>query len=86
VDEEEGRTTEEWNDGPNKKDNDGEESDDVEDEEVEVDNDLKCEADKADKAENAGKCAEGTSISAAKGQGRGVKGESDLDREDLSGK
>jgi hypothetical protein len=86
VDEEDGRTTEECTDGPNKKDNNGKESDDFEDEEVEVDNDLECEADNADKVDNAGKCAEGTSISAAKGEGRGVKGESDLDREDLSGK
>jgi hypothetical protein len=86
VDEEEGRTTEKWNDGPNKKDNDGDESDDVENEDVEADNDLECEADKADKADNVGKCAEGTSISTAKGEGRGVKGESDLDREDSSGK
>jgi hypothetical protein len=83
VDEEEGRTTEEWNDGPNKKDNDREESDDVEDEEVEADNDLECDADNAD---NVGKCAEGTSISAAKGEGRGVKGEGDLDHEDSPGK
>jgi hypothetical protein len=52
-------------------------------EDIEADNDLECEADKAD---NVGKCAEGTSISAAKGEGRGVKGKSDLDREDLSGK
>jgi hypothetical protein len=51
-----------------------------------VDNDLECEADKADKADNVSKCAEGTSISAAKGKGRGVKGESDLDCEDSSGK
>jgi hypothetical protein len=83
VNEEEGRTTEEWNDGPNKKDNDGDKSDDVEDEDIEADNDLECEADKAD---NVGKCAGGTSISATKGEGRGVKGESDLDREDSSGK
>jgi hypothetical protein len=83
VDEEEGRTTEEWNDGLNKKDNNGEESDDVEDEKVEVDNDLECDTDNVD---NAGKSAEGTSISAAKGEGRGVKGEGDLDREDSSGK
>jgi hypothetical protein len=77
VDEEEARITEEWNDGPNKNDNNGEESDDVEDEEVEVDNDLECESDKY---------IEGTLISAAKDEGRGVKGESDLNREDLSGK
>jgi hypothetical protein len=29
---------------------------------------------------------QGTSISAVKGEGRGVMGESDLDREDLAGK
>jgi hypothetical protein len=86
VNEEEGRTTEEWNNGLNKKDNDREESDDVEDEEVETDNDLECEADNADNADNADKCAEGTSISAVKGEERGVKGKSDLDHEDLSGK
>jgi hypothetical protein len=86
VDEEGGRTIEECKEGPNKKDNDGVESDDVEDDEVEADNDLECEADKVDKADKAGKCTEGTSISTAKGEGRGVKGESDLDREDLSGK
>jgi hypothetical protein len=86
VYEEEGRTIEEWKDGPNKKDNDREESDNDKDEEVEADNDLECEADNVDNVDNAGKCAEGTLISAAKGEGRGVKGERDLNREDLSGK
>jgi hypothetical protein len=86
VDEEEGRTTEEWKDGLNKKDNDREESNDVKDEEVEADNDLECEVDNVDNVDNVGKCTEGTLISAAKGEGRGVKGESELNREDLSGK
>jgi hypothetical protein len=42
-----------------------------------VDNDLECKVDK---------CAQGTSISSVKGKRRGVKGESDLNYEDLSGK
>jgi hypothetical protein len=67
VDEEKGRTTEEWNDGPNKKDNNREDSNNVEDEEVEADNDLECEADNTEKVDNAGKCAEETSISTVKG-------------------